>query len=145
MRSLLVIALALTFTAACEDINRSCNAMYAPDMLTVTLDGDLAEGAYVVELSDADLVVTCTFSIDSTLAEPDALCEGTEIDFDIGDDGAITELRVWDWAPAEVEIVIGLDDVELHSETLVPSYDVDEPNGKGCGERSYATEVVSIP
>ena len=114
--------------------------MYAPDQVHVDFaDFEFEEGDYsVVFLSDE--TVTCDFSLP---AEPNAAiaCDGRpEVMVTASTDGSrIEEMSLWDYAPASFDVEIYLDDELVDEAEFEPSYEVDEPNGEGCGERSFAS------
>ena len=130
--------------AGCE-LGHSCNLMYSPDTLTVELDGAYATGEYELEIFSASGDELCTFAVGIPDADQ-ALCTGDveEVYFDLDAEGAITSLSLWNFAPATLDVVLYLDGVEVSSETLTPDYREDEPNGEGCGVRSFGTVTVAF-
>ncbi len=133
--ALLVSSASLT---ACDMLPpTACNAMYAPDMVTIHFD-DVAfsEGTWRLEVDD----LSCSFDLPM---EPSGTIECDEaMDFWMvaDDDGTgLAEVNVWEFAPETFEVALYLDDELYDAQSFSPDYDVDEPNGRGCGERSSAS------
>ena len=123
--------------------SKECNQMYAPDNLQITFEPSLSDaGAWTVELS-GDLSATCTVTL--PLADdgaPDCDLEG--VDLLISDDSSSIEgVSFFALAPDAVTLTVSLEGEELLSEDLAPTYESDEPNGEGCGDRRSAEVIVS--
>ncbi len=126
-----------------------CNLMYAPDQLSIAFDPEItAQGSWRFELS-VDVYAEC--EVELPVPDPSNMdytpCGGAGgVDLRFSEDGlAVTDLVIGDEAPATVTLTVLFDGSLVYEETLTPAYDVDEPNGAGCGER-YSTEVtVEVP
>lgn len=119
--------------------------MYAPDTLNITFDpAPAAEGLWTFTLS-GDYSVTCNAPIPfSESVAP--LCDDDLTTVTYSEDGlSIEGLLVFGEAPDSVTLAVSMDDEEIVSDVITPDYEVDEPNGKGCGERRYADVVFSLP
>ncbi len=126
-----------------------CNLMYAPDFLDITFDPETtAEGTWTFELS-GDTTALC--EVDLPVPDPSNMaytpCGGVDlVDLGLSGDGvAVTGLSLMDEAPASSILTVSYDGTVVHEETLEPSYDVDEPNGAGCGERYGGEVTVAVP
>ena len=124
----------------CDLVGQSCNLMYAPDFLTVEItDGDGWAGEIAVSIDGDGTVVTCAFT-----EEDDAIvnCDDDMSSMELA--GDVMTLSLWDFAPDSADLVVTIDGVEVSAQTIKPVYEVDEPNGEGCGERRSATEAVTL-
>jgi len=124
-----------------------CNLMYAPDHLGIAFDPEItAEGTWTFELS-GDFDALC--EVDLPVPDPSNMeytpCGGVDlVDLGLSGDGVgVTGLSIMDEAPASVTLTVSFDGSVVYEDTLTPAYDVDEPNGTGCGER-YGTEVTVV-
>jgi hypothetical protein len=67
-------------------------------------------------------------------------------DLDFSDDWtSVTDLSIQNEAPASVRLTVSFDEGVVFDETITPKYEVDEPNGEGCGDRHLATVSVKVP
>ena len=129
---------------------QSCNLVYAPEGVEITFTGDpLEDGIYTVEVAG----LFCSFSLGHGAADTgtgggggcEAYAEGASLLVTVLDDGPrVLRATLTERAPASVDVVVLQDDEVRLSETLAPDYDVDEPNGEGCGERAFATEELAL-
>jgi hypothetical protein len=130
----------IALLAALGGCAQTCNAMYAPNTLTIAFDPALAaEGAWVVRLSDADdaEIGTCTWSPGEA-----ADCGDSAVELTIADD-TVVALSMWEPPGGPYRLrVVHVDNVVVDEE-ITPEVEVDEPNGKGCGEREQQTATVS--
>ena len=134
LAALVVSSAALT---ACDGLPpTACNAMYAPDMVTIHFE-DVAwsEGSWRLEIDE----LSCSFDLPT---DPDTTLDcGDASDFWMvsnADGSGISEVNVWEFAPESFEVALYLDDELFDAKSFSPDYLVDEPNGRGCGERSSA-------
>ena len=137
MKKIPTAALAVSALSGCDVLPpTACNTMYAPDTVVIDFsEADFGEGRWRIEIDD----ISCTLDLP---ADPGASveCEGDlEVWGVVSDDGlGIDELNVWEFAPESFEVTLYLDDELYDSQSFSPEYEVDEPNGRGCGERSFA-------
>jgi len=140
--TLLLTASLLTGCELTDDV--SCNAMYAPSGVAITFSADDWEaGEWVVEVDGE----RCTVSLPST--DAGVSCEQGDgfamLDLYLSTDGTgIDGGWLSESTPEALEITLFRDDVPVYDVTLQPSYEVDEPNGPGCGERSYADVEIAL-
>lgn len=137
--SLVGVSLALSQPAC---VVKECNLMYAPDALDVQFDPVFsAEGAWVVTLG-GDVDATCTVTL--PLADDGAPdCDLGEASLVISEDRTSIEgVSLFGLAPEHVTVELSHEGVAVLSVDLTPTYEVDEPNGEGCGERHSAVVVV---
>ena len=137
MSRLLIPLFALT---GCDSLTTDCNTMYAPDTAQVELQADSwSDGAWEVE-ADGE---TCEITLPGTEAE--IVCDGQILSISLNGDGSeINSLMLWESAPESFELVLRQDGVEVFSATVSPTYVEDEPNGEGCGFRSYGVATVDV-
>ena len=114
----------------------SCNLMYSPSTLTLELTADWS-GEISVDVSGDDAQFSCVLSEDEAAAE----CDDFHGSIELSDDLLVVVLS--EFSPAVVELTV-VHDGGSESLVLEPEYTVDEPNGPGCGERSIATESLTL-
>jgi hypothetical protein len=137
MRAVL-LSLIVSMVGGCQLIGHSCNLMYAPDGLSIELVAETwAPGAYELQVNGELCFVTLPGGEDLTCSDP--------VQMFLDPDGTRIEgLSVWESAPSTVDIVLLRDGQEVDAVSFDPVYEVSEPNGKGCGERSWAEESVEV-
>ena len=147
LRSVFCVTLATFLLASCGVLDgRSCNLMYAPSGVTVEFQAQAwAPGTWEVEVDG----LSCT-----VLLDPDATPSGQVA----CDDAATPRLEIllspssatidsaWliESTPDVLTVKLTHDGTVVLDDELVPEYAVDEPNGRGCGERRAATVSVSV-
>ncbi len=126
-----------------------CNLMYSPSNLQLVFDPEItAEGTWTFELT-GDFDALC--EVDLPVPDPSDMaytpCGGVDlVDLGLSDDGVgVTDLHVMNEAPASLTLIVSFDGSVVFEDTFTPSYDVDEPNGTGCGERYSASVSVEVP
>jgi len=131
------MALFILNLLGCGALGVNCNMMYAPDMLTIEITDEAGwSGDVVATVTGDGATIDCSFSDDG---------------FGNCSDGSnvfVTEdqmtLMLWEFTPDVADFSLSIDGVDVFAEALEPVYDEDEPNGQGCGVRSYATVQVSL-
>jgi hypothetical protein len=128
----------------CDDIGQSCNMMYAPSTVDVTING-LSEGAWEWTIDVGDHGVVCTATLPDA---SDAACEGNA-----WSGPSVTQAADGSWS-AQVMVELGEAGTVAVSATKDGAvvldgdheveWTVDEPNGEGCGERSVGALEVAI-
>ena len=134
--------LVLTLGMGCDLVGQECNLMYAPDTLILVLENAplSTTGATFFQVEGGGEIITC--SLESP-EETSGSCEGTG-DRYLERDGDTVTLTLWEFVPEKATVTVFHDDAEVGSWSVTPSYDVDEPNGEGCGERSFAEESLDL-
>lgn len=134
----IIPALSLGLLVGCLP-GHSCNAMYSPDQVLVDFGGfAFEEGVWTVEFDD----IRCEVELPG--AGGDWTCVGGEAILMLSEDGAdIDEVSVWEFAPETFAVRLSLDGELVAEQTFSPVYDIDEPNGRGCGERAFTTVVFT--
>jgi hypothetical protein len=122
----------------CDLIGHSCNLMYAPDALTLEISGADLSGKIGASVSGDGLTISCII----LEGEVDAICDDNSSSASIS--GSELILSLWEFAPDVVELTVWTTDTATEPVLISPSYIEDEPNGEGCGYRSYATESVAL-
>lgn len=132
MRSLLLASLVVLTAPGCV---LECNAMYAPDNLEIVLNPALTDAGSWEIVLEGDLETTCAVVL--PLAEGEvATCDNDAVSLLISASGdAIEGVSLFGYAPDSHTISFSLDGTLVSSHDLEPEYELDEPNGKGCGER----------
>jgi hypothetical protein len=134
----LVLPLVLSFVGGCQLLGTSCTLMYAPDGVEVELlADDWAPGAWEVEVNGEFCFLT--------LPDPDDLDCSYPLRLELTEDGAgIQAVILTEQTPALVDIVLLRDGEEVDAVSVEPVYQESEPNGKNCGERSWADEAIEV-
>jgi len=124
---------------ACDTQGPFCHKAYAPSGVSVHLDTTSwpdGEPRVVFDLDGAE--VPCAIEAP---ADTDGTSEA--LWWTCGDapdrrtrDRAVVEFFFEAHTPEEVLVTVFVDDVEFGTEAASPTYEVDEPNGEGCGERT---------
>lgn len=132
MRSLLLAPLLVLAAPGCV---HTCTLMYAPDNLEIVLNPTLADvGSWEIVL-EGDLEASCAVVLPLVEGEV-ATCDKNEVNLLISEAGdAIEGISLFGYAPESLTVSFSLDGTLVSSHDLEPEYDVDEPNGEGCGER----------
>ena len=134
----------LLLAVGCDGMGQSCNMMYAPSMVDVTLAG-LAEGAWEWTIDVGDHGAVCTFTLPGGA---DAACAGNA-----WSGPTLTQAADGSWS-AQVMVELG----EAGTVAVSATHDgavvldgehevvwtVDEPNGEGCGERSVGALELAV-
>jgi hypothetical protein len=140
-RLALTLAAAPLALASCGGL--ACNEMYAPSGLSIGFEAaDWPAGAYAVEVEG----VACTVTLPSE--DGGATCDADsapylELMLTSGGD-AIQSAWYYEDAPDPVSIRVSRDGTVIFEDDISPDYTVDEPNGKGCGERTSAAITVAL-
>lgn len=140
-----VLLLAPALLTGCElEPGVDCNLMYAPEGAAITFTAnDWQEGEWTIELDGerctvtlpgTDAGVSCEDGDEYKLFQMYLSSDGTAID------GGWLEGST----PDDLDVAIFHDGELVHEQTLQPAYDVDEPNGPGCGERRYADVEIAL-
>lgn len=145
----LAVAVTTTLLPGCFEA-QSCNMVYAPEGLLLTFTGDVLEdGSYTIEVDG----LSCSFSLggsaEDTGEEFGGGCESLATDGNLlvtvlDDAPQLLQASLSRRAPASVAVRLLQDGEERLNTTLAPDYVVDEPNGEGCGERSFAREELAL-
>ena len=143
MKKITPLLFAAALLTACDIVQPigdiSCNAMYSPDQVHIDFDAfEFEEGDYSIVFT-SDETVICDVSLPAD-ADEYIDCDGEpEVMVTLSNDGSrIDEMALWEYAPDAFEVEILLDGELVDEARFEPAYEVDEPNGEGCGERSYA-------
>ena len=134
---MLRLFLLLSLPVALSGCGHGCNLMYAPDQLSILFNPPLSgEGEFLLEV-EGDATGACVITL------PDAaVCEG---DLQVFSDATeVSGLQLYELAPAHLTVSVSKDGTLLSMQEVSPTYTVDEPNGKGCGER-HSAEVELDP
>ncbi len=140
-------ALAPLTLAACDILpGRACNLMYAPSGVVVTFDADAwAPGTWEIEVDG--LVCTVELGAESEPFEripcDDDGVARLELVLTEGGDG-IDFAHLIERTPETLDVAVRHDDAVVVDTSLVPEYVVDEPKGRGCGERRAAGVTVVV-
>ncbi len=141
MRLLIPTLLAPLLLNGCQEL--SCNLMYAPSGVGLTFEAtSWEEGEWLVEVGSQACTVILPASAGSVVCE-DGDVARLEVSTTSAGDG-IEGAWLMEEAPAELEVRFSLDGELVYEEILTPEYSVDEPNGEGCGERTYAEVDVDL-
>jgi hypothetical protein len=142
------IALAL-LSAGCglASDSEGCGDRVLPDVVDIRFVPTITDpGDYRIRFSSSVLTGTCDVSVGSIQLAP---CSNARLSVDgESENGTIilAALRAWfDYGPDRFELTISREDVVVISDLYTPQYELDEPNGRGCGERQRAEVAVSIP
>lgn len=121
----------------------SCTQMRSPSVAEIGIEGDQPPGLYELEVQGSGETEMCVLVLPS--AEGDVVSCTDYASVVLAEDGGRVEaLVLTEFAPGSFVVEV-LRDGELVAEaSFVPDYEVDEPNGKGCGERSQATLSMTL-
>jgi hypothetical protein len=132
------LSLTVSMVGGCQLIGQNCTKMYAPDGVSVDLIADTwAPGSYELQVNGELCFVTLPGGDDLNCSDPLQLFldpDGTRIE----------SLSLWEITPSVVDIVLLRDGETIDAVSVEPVYELSEPNGKGCGETSWAEESVDI-
>jgi hypothetical protein len=137
----LPLALALASTACGSDDGGSCTAMYFSNTVTFNLHPEIsASGSYTIHATADNQSSDCSLAMGHPYQTD---CVPQNIDFGIRlapiAADAVTSIEVDTQTVAQtVSVSLTRDGATLFNVTKQPAYQRDEPNGKGCGFRSYA-------
>ena len=145
----LTAAATLTLTPSC--LGTMCTAIYVPHGLMVDIEGELIDGDYAmrVRADGRDLMLDlntslvdpgCGDGISPCRDELDAMYAEVWVSRTV-QIAYVDEAR---GGPATVELELLRDGVVVASGTFTPDYQVDEPNGNGCGEVVHARETLTV-
>ena len=139
------ILLALPFLAgqALQGCGGPCDQMMAYDYLAVAIvDSSWADGSYELEL-DGDVELVCSVRLDAgSPADPSCDSDQAQLSWSARQEGP--HLTVLYPLPEYLHLALLLDGVELATQVFEPQYEIDQPNGEGCGERISATEIWEL-
>lgn len=145
MRTLFAAAFILVSSSGCL-IGKECNLMYAPDNLEIHLATPLSDaGEWEISVEGSDgYAVTCAVTLPASDSASASCDDGiASLHLSAAND-AIEGVLLFGAAPPTVVVTAALDGVEVGSGEATPSYDIDEPNGEGCGERSTGSVTVTL-
>jgi len=129
--------LSLMMLTACDEL--TCNLMYAPDTLIVTVqDADPASLYALSFTGDDGTTISCAIVEAGTTAYCD------DNDSAIGFDGTDLVVTLWAFVPDTIDATVSLDGASVLEWSFSPEYAEDEPNGEGCGFRRNGAETVSL-
>lgn len=135
----LLIALVPLGLVGCGGLN--CTEMYAPSGVSIGFEAsDWPAGDYVFEIDGIECDVTLPGS-------DGAFCESGGAALELLTDAsgaAVQSAWLQESTPDPLSIVVSRDGTVIFEDEVSPAYTVDEPNGKGCGERTSASVTVSI-
>lgn len=133
----------LLLLAACDLLGHDCNLMYAPSTTSVSFEVATA-ATWSWDVTGETVGMSCAVTLpDAT----DGACEGGEVmGPDVqGTDGAwVIGSSVWEGGDETLQVQVWRDGELVLDETIEPDWAVDEPNGKGCGERYTFAESWAI-
>ncbi|MBX2798257.1 MAG: hypothetical protein KTR31_11325 [Myxococcales bacterium] len=137
MRTLILGAVAALATGC----GLSCTLMYAPSSTAVDIEGgDWTAGIYEIEIQGYNQFAMCVVTLPSDGSEP--ACTGNaSVDLDASGE-QILGFTALEFAPDSFLLELKRDGELLATEDYTPDYDVDTPNGEGCGQRR--TAVVDL-
>lgn len=119
----------------------SCTLMYAPSTFTVQVVGAApVEGLFQLEANGQGQTGMCVFVLPHREDDLVSCTQNAMVNFE-GDGSAVDSLVLFNFSPEFVNVRALLDGEEVASQSFEPEYAVDEPNGRGCGERSIGSVV----
>ena len=126
-------------TAACFE-DQVCTMAYVADQVEIIVETpDLAEGEWTVTVDTASCTLTVPGGVEScTEGEPSLVLLMSE------DGRSLTQMRLWEGAPATVDIELVHEGVMVFADSIEPTYIEEEPNGEGCGVVQWATVSISF-
>jgi hypothetical protein len=153
MRSLMpptaaLLALLCLASAACSGSGQSCNVMAWQHGVGINLDPPISgTGTVEVRVTDKVSDPSCDFSLaESAIAHCDtgwaSTSDGQRSVISAGPDSIGLAYAERSDLPESLVLTLTVDGVTTDY-TLTPDYEVDEPNGEGCGERQYATLTLT--
>ena len=122
----------------------TCTLMYAPSMTGVEFEtAAWAPGTYEIEASGYTEHAMCVVTLPYVEGDR-VICTGNAT-LDLNEAGdAVERIALSEYSPPTFTIQIEGDDGPVAEGTFTPDYEVDEPNGPGCGERHRATVTMSF-
>lgn len=138
--NLLPVLAALPTLAGCP--GRMCTDMYVPDSVLIDFEADGFEaGDWEVVVGDH----ACTLVLPGTEADIECDSDAIELEVRLTADGAgISEVLLTESAPASLPVEVLHDGAVVFSDDLSPTYEEDEPNGKGCGITRHGSATVAL-
>ncbi|MGC4068045.1 MAG: hypothetical protein QM784_26030 [Polyangiaceae bacterium] len=124
-----------------------CNQKVLPDVIDVRFVPELTEpGEYRIDFASSALTGTCAVTIGGNLLEPCSsahlIVEGETASGEV----TLAALRAWfDHGPSSFELTLSSASEVRVAGRYEPRYELEEPQGAGCGERQRAEVTVSIP
>jgi hypothetical protein len=119
----------------------SCTQMSAPSQVTLQFEGMVwTPGRYELEVNGYNQFGMCVVDLPASGVEPSCTNNAT-LELDPTGEHVVSFL-VRDFDPGNFGLEVLRDGEEVLSEQFVPDYEVDEPNGPGCGKRSQAMLTV---
>lgn len=133
-------------SAGCTTESRACNLMAWNHQLTLDLAPSIsAEATYEFEIKDGATNPKCTVTIGSnpveTCSENLSVTRSSTSSVPYGISALNLTYSDAEELPNSLVLSITTDGVKTEY-TLTPDYEIDEPNGDGCGERKRATVKV---
>jgi hypothetical protein len=125
--------------------NFTCNQMNAPSRVTVAFDeGRTWEpGVWEIEADGYTHHAMCVVAL--PYVEGDLVSCTGNAELVLSDDGAgILALEASNFEPESFAVRVERDGGPVGDESFAPEYAIDEPNGKGCGDRAQATVQMSL-
>ena len=121
-----------------------CNLMYAPDFTEITLTASEAfptdqDLSVLFSGSDGQLI-TCNTAADSG----SVLCDSEGAFVTVEDGSLIASLQAFSPDTVDATLWLGDNDDPIGQWSGEPDYNTDEPNGRGCGERTIGTLSMDI-
>jgi hypothetical protein len=150
------LAIALTSTG-CAPLTKDCtNALFYSGLIVdVDLPGGAATYRFEVEAEDETLQLSVEVDVDRASGSCASQClrEGERIAIRgtpfIGLDTRTIQVIVStdneNSGPREATLRVYRGDVLAAEQTFQPRYETDEPNGDGCGERTFAVASMAVP
>jgi hypothetical protein len=115
-----------------------------PDGVTVSLSAaSFAPGEYEVILVGTSHAHSCRIALPAVEGDS-AYCSSEFGHLELSEDGAsLVSVSQYEFSPDTVDVIVQLDGVVLHEESVEPAYADEEPNGEGCGFTSYGSASVA--
>lgn len=128
---------------ALQGCGQFCTQMEVWDYLSVkTSGGSWADGDYEIALS-GDVEGSCTMTLSGGQAEEHG-CDVADVSWVWEPRDGAARLEIRNPLPEYLHLSLLHDSVESASAVFEPQYELDEPNGEGCGERISATETWDL-
>lgn len=136
----LLLALPILASATGCMVKKMCSMVYVPDGVEITVESSgFDEGEWTVTVDTA----SCTLTLPGEVESCTAGLAWLEI-FLSEDGSSITQMRLSESTPASLDIEFVHEGVVVFSDSVVPTYVEEEPNGKGCGVVQLGTATISM-
>ena len=135
-----LLALPILASATGCMAKKACNMVYAPDSVEITVESSgFDEGEWIVTVDTASCTLTLPGDVESCTMDLPSL------QIYLSEDGSsITQMRLWEGAPASLDIEFSHEGVVMFSDSIEPTYVEEEPNGEGCGVVQRGTATISM-